>query len=142
MRFVVALDGEPSANANYTDVTNDITCTLGIPARNYTPIVTPPIEVTLPGFFNLDGRRPEDLQILAVAAIFAQILVSRDREFAMSLNVHPKLNNGMYQTEVQVHEALCFFFFFSKKRIFRKRRFQPCLSKTARHKMCTNKRPP
>jgi hypothetical protein len=104
--FSYTLDGEPSANANYTDVTNDITCTLGIPARNYTPIVTPPIEVTLPGFFNLDGRRPEDLQILAVAAIFAQILVSRDREFAMSLNVHPKLNNefdpGMTYYDAQV----------------------------------------
>ena len=63
--------------AYYYDVDNDIYCTKA--ATNYT--YANPITFDFPGFFSMNGSAPEDIQILAVAAVFAQNLVNQDADF-------------------------------------------------------------
>lgn len=81
---------------NYSDVTNDIACTMDIPQRNYTSLSTPPIRATFSGFFNMNGSRPEDTQILAVAAIFSRLLVSRHRDFMFTVDIDLVMNEYLF----------------------------------------------
>jgi hypothetical protein len=85
----------PSVSSSDDDIpiTNfDIYCSNPLSYMNYTN--EGPVTFRFPGFFTLNGSNPEDVQILAVGAVFSALLINNDQQFAGKVKVKAVLEKG------------------------------------------------